>query len=356
MASFDFTVPIYGFDQWVGASTNNTVSYANGTTFSLNAGASLTVIDVTDDDGIAAGSPGNLFSDGFIDTPGDGSSPSTANNDQVLSSDVTINGTDFFAGDQVELEFGFTTTTGETFWVIRIDGVNVGISGPVLPTPGATYEVGGSADGSETPIEDVPCFTDGALVSIPGGTMPIEKISPGQLVMTVDNGPCEVRWVGARPVSAWLMSFFPSLRPVLIRQGALGQGLPNADILVSSQHRVMIKSDVANILFGEKEVLATAESLIDDKMILRSSEVEPVTYRHLLFDRHEILTVNGIAAESLYPGTSSLSPEAMMEIDLLGLIKTGTERFARPALRKFEAQMLRSSPFAYDESGALVVS
>ncbi|WP_170338365.1 hypothetical protein [Ruegeria arenilitoris] len=103
MATFNFRVPIYGFDQRTGASTNNTVGYPVGTTFSLNAGAALTVINVQDDDGTAS----QLFSDGYIDTPGDGSSPSTANNDQVLSQAVTINGQTFQPGDQVELEFGF---------------------------------------------------------------------------------------------------------------------------------------------------------------------------------------------------------------------------------------------------------
>ena len=67
MATFNFTVPIYGFDQWTGASTNNTVGYPVGTTFSLNAGAALTVINVEDDDGTAS----QLCSDGDIDTPWD---------------------------------------------------------------------------------------------------------------------------------------------------------------------------------------------------------------------------------------------------------------------------------------------
>ena len=182
MAIFNFSLPIYAFDQWTGAaSTNNTVSYPNGTTFTLNAGAVLTNVDVQDDDGNPAGSPDNLFSDGFIDTPGDGSAPSTANNDQVLTQAVTINGSSFQANDQIELEFAFTTTTGETFWVIRIDGENVGISGPSLPTPGTTYTVASSADGQAAPI---PCFTAGALVETPNGPVPVETLKAGDLVLT----------------------------------------------------------------------------------------------------------------------------------------------------------------------------
>ncbi|MEM6897135.1 MAG: Hint domain-containing protein, partial [Pseudomonadota bacterium] len=186
MAVFNFSLPIYGFDQWSGsASTTNTVSYTNGTTFTLNDPATVTTIQVTDDDGNLAGSSDNFFSDGFIDTPGDGSSSSTANNDQLLSQPVSINGNNYDIGDQVELEFAFTTTSGDTFWVIRIDGVNVGISGPTLPTPGTEYTVSGSADGSETPIDDIPCFTDGALVETPTGPRLIETLKAGDLVTTV---------------------------------------------------------------------------------------------------------------------------------------------------------------------------
>ncbi|MEM9437207.1 MAG: Hint domain-containing protein [Pseudomonadota bacterium] len=339
MAVFNFSLPIYGFDQWSGsASTNNTVSYTNGTSFTLNDPATLTTIDVADDDGNPAGSSDNFFSDGFIDTPGDGSTASTANNDQVLTQPVTINGNDYDVGDQVELEFAFTTTSGDTFWVIRIDGVNVGISGATLPTPGTQYTVSGSADGSETPIDDIPCFTDGALVETPTGPRLIETLKPGDLVTTVDHGAQPILWTGRRAPSARQLHLLPKLRPIMIRANALGHGLPKVDTVLSPQHRVVVSSADIELYFGVKEAFATAQSLINGRTIYRDGRAEPV-YRHLLLARHEVLIVNGMKSESLYPGTRHLGPEQLMELDLQGIVEDDT-RLARPMLRHFEAALL----------------
>lgn len=341
MATFDFTVPIYGFDQWsASASTNNTVSYPVGTTFTLNPGAALTVIDVQDDDGNPAGSPGNEFSDGFIDTPGDGSTPSTANNDQVLTQPVTINGQSFDVGDQVELEFAFSTTSGETFWVIRIDGQNVGISGPVLPQPGTTYEVASSADASETPIEDVPCFTDGAMVETPAGPVQIEDLRAGDLVMTLDHGAQPIQWVGSRPVRALDMMYHPNLRPIEIAAHAFGPGTPDRTLLVSPNHRVMVTSPQVPLYFGAEEVLVAAKNLVNGATIRPASRKQNLCYRHLLLERHEILIVNGLPSESLYPGTDRFAPAQLLELDLAGYAFADETRCARPVLRRFEAAIL----------------
>ncbi len=339
MAIFNFTVPIYGFDQWSGASTNNTVSYPVGTTFSLNAGAVLTVVDVQDDDGNPVGSADNEFDDGYIDPTGDGSSSSTANNDQVLTQAVTINGQSFSVGDQIELEFAFTTTTGETFWVIRIDGVNVGISGSVLPTPGTTYEVASSADGQDTPVSDVPCYTDGAMVETPTGPVAIEDLKVGDLVLTKDNGPQPIRWTGARAPSATELMFFPELRPVVMKPGALGPACPSRETVLSPLHRVVISSARSNLLFGTGEVLVSAKNLINGTTIYRDATRRPV-YRHLLLDRHEILFVNGLEAESLYPGTDRLPADQLLDRDLSGAETGEKPGFVRPELRTFEAALL----------------
>ncbi|WP_254444941.1 Hint domain-containing protein [Ruegeria arenilitoris] len=308
MATFNFTVPIYGFDQWTGASTNNTVGYPVGTTFSLNAGAALTVINVEDDDGTAS----QLFSDGYIDTPGDGLSPSTANNDQVLSQAVTINGQTFQPGDQVELEFGFTTTSGDTFWVIRIDGVNVGISGPVLPTPGTTYEVAGSSDGQASPISNVPCFTAGTLITTKNGTKKIEDLSVGDLVLTYAGSYEPIRWIGRRELDSVDFSANPKLVPIRISAGALGAGLPTQDLTVSPQHRILVRSKIAQRMFNTNEVLVSAKSLLPLDGIDRVCATESVCYFHLLFDTHQVIFANDTPSESLFAGPQALKsiPEA----------------------------------------------
>ena len=341
MAIFNFTVPIYAFSEWNrSAETNSATGYSNNQRLRLRPDAELTVINVQDDDGNPSGSPDNEFSDGFVDTPGDGSPPSTANNDQVLTQAVSINGTTFAAGSQVELEFSFSTTSGDTFWVIRIDGTNVGISGPVLPEPNTTYRTNGNGDAISTPITNVPCFTDGAMVETPNGPVAIEDLRAGDLVMTVDHGPQPILWAGKKRPSALEFSFFPQLAPVTIKRGAFGPNLPKADLTVSSLHRVLIRSDQTQYLFGEDEMLANAASLVNGTSIVFTSGRPQVTYRHLLLENHELLIVNGLETESLFPGTTHLTNEALLDMELMGVSRDTDAVFVRPALKPREARLL----------------
>ncbi|WP_052249383.1 Hint domain-containing protein [Tateyamaria sp. ANG-S1] len=341
MASFTFNLPIYAFDQWsADADTNSTTSYPIGASFTLNPGAELTVIEIEDDDGNPLGSDDNLFSDGFLDTPGDGSSPSTASNDQALTEEVEINDAEFGEGSQVELEFAFTTTTGETFWVIRIDGQNVGISGPSLPVPGTTYEVASNSDGQETPVNDIPCFIDGAMVETPDGPVPIEHLAAGDLVITVDNGPQPIVWVGARPVSDLEVMFFPELHPIEFAAGAMGPGQPAQSLVLSPNHRVLFNGVAADLFFGESEVLVAAKHMQNGTTIAPVRNVTPICYRHILLERHEILIVNGLPCESLCPRIGTYDVEQRLDFELFGRAGVDADTFARPVLRKFEAALL----------------
>lgn len=236
MTTFNFTLPIYQFDDWSSAANTNDTVYYNGTpTFSLDSNASLIILSVSDDDRDQFGGT-NTLDDGYVDTPGSGASPSTGNNDQVLTSPVTVNGTTYQVGDQVELEFAFQTTTGEEFWIIRIDGQNVGISGSTLPTPGTTYTVAPQPtneedhDGQQAPIESVPCFTAWSRLLTPQGWRPISELAVGDMVQTVDNGWQEIRWLGSRAISKSEMT--ANLQPIVIPANSFREGVPARDLVV----------------------------------------------------------------------------------------------------------------------------
>ena len=342
MAIFNFTLPIYGFDQWSGsASTNNTVGYPDGTTFTLNTNAALTILDVQDDDGNAdANSPDNRLDDGFIDTPGDGSSPSTGNNDQVLTEAVTVNGQSFGVGSQVELEFAFTTTSGDTFWIIRIAGQNVGIGGATLPTPGTEYVVSGSSDGAFSPVGDIPCFLDGTLIETPNGEVPIESLQAGDLVTTRDGSPKAIRWAGSRRVTPLELMFFPELTPITIMANAVDGVAPTKPLSLSRNHRIMVHGSRLEFYFGVTEVLVSVKYLLNGRSVKYTKMARPFWYRHLLFEDHEILIANGLPAESLYPAFDNVSFENQLDQDLHGHRRESPVPFARPILRKHEASVL----------------
>lgn len=163
-----------------------------------------------------------------------------------------------------------------------------------------THEASGmKADAASLP-NVVPCFTPGTVIATPFGEKPVEDLAVGDRVLTRDNGLQDICWIGSSRLSAQDLNKMPELRPVLIRSGALEHGLPEADILVSPWHKVLIQSASTRAFFDENEVLAAAADMtgIDGVDV---ADVREVTYIHFMFDRHEVVLSNGFWTESLRP-------------------------------------------------------
>ncbi|WP_240200307.1 Hint domain-containing protein [Paracoccus methylovorus] len=152
----------------------------------------------------------------------------------------------------------------------------------------------------------VPCFTAGTLILTAHGEVPIEQVSVGDLVQTRDNGLQPVRWIGSQKLGAAQLSSAPKLQPIRIKAGALGPDAPRQDLLVSPQHRVLVRSKIAQKMFGASEVLVAAKQLLQLDGFDIATDVDEVTYFHMLFDRHEVVVSNGAETESLYTGPEAL--------------------------------------------------
>ncbi len=174
------------------------------------------------------------------------------------------------------------------------------------------------------------CFRNGTLITTDRGERPVETLRPGDLVLTRDNGLQPIRWIGAKRVSGTLMQAFPRMRPVRIRAGALGDGLPARDLYLSQQHRILVRSQIARHVTGQPEVLVAAKFLTELDGITVQDDSADLTYFHILFDRHEILLSEGAQTESLFTGPEALkavSPEDRAEILMLfpDLLRAGAE-------------------------------
>lgn len=154
-------------------------------------------------------------------------------------------------------------------------------------------------------IKHTPCFTPGSSIETMGGPIPVERLEPGQKVLTRDNGYQVVRWVGRRDLTAADLAAYPALRPVRIARGALGPDLPSVDLVVSPQHRMLLTSTRAEMFFGETEVLAPALYLLGRPGVTRV-EQGAVSYVHVMFDQHQIILADGAWTESFQPGDLSL--------------------------------------------------
>lgn len=159
-------------------------------------------------------------------------------------------------------------------------------------------------------VPRAPCFVAGTRILTPQGPVAVEMLRPGDSVVTRDHGAAVLRWVGQRRLSAIDLARAPKLYPVRIAAGALGEGVPERDLWVSPQHRVLLRSAIAQRMFGAPEVLLPAIRLVGQPGIGVVSDVVQVTYVHLLFDRHEIVYSDGAATESLF-----LGPEALKALD-----------------------------------------
>ncbi|MEM9438486.1 MAG: Hint domain-containing protein, partial [Pseudomonadota bacterium] len=148
-------------------------------------------------------------------------------------------------------------------------------------------------------IENIICFTPGTLIATPFGTRRIETLVKGDLVLTRDNGPQPLRWIGSRAVLGT-----GDFAPIELSPSAFPEA--NAPLLVSPQHRMLFTGYRAELLFGESEVLVAAKHLLGGAAV-RIRPQRKVTYIHIMFDRHEIITANGALTESFFAADQSLS-------------------------------------------------
>lgn len=195
----------------------------------------------------------------------------------------------------------------------------------------------------------VPCFTPGTVIATPIGERLVEDLKVGDRIITRDNGVQEIRWIGTRALTGHQLARAPHLRPVLIQAGSLGNGLPEHDMLVSPNHRLLINNDKTALYFDEREVLAAAKHLTRLQGI-GNVDVLGVTYVHFMFDQHEVVLSNGSWTESFQPGKMALDGlGGAQRKELFELFpelqnEQGVEAYgaARRTLKKHEARMLAS--------------
>lgn len=217
-----------------------------------------------------------------------------------------INGIAVSAGDSV------TLTTGQVV-TLNADGTIDLQTDTDNDTISFTYEVAATDGGGnvlETDVgfvtaETIPCFVAGTLIETDKGPRAIETLGVGDMVLTQDQGPQPIRWIGQRTVPAT-----GAMAPIAFRAGALGD---HRALMLSPQHRILLRDAYAELMFDAPEVLVRAKDLVNDQTI-RRIEGGSVTYLHLLFDRHQIIWAEGLPTESFLPGPHILSA---MEGDII---------------------------------------
>jgi serralysin len=152
----------------------------------------------------------------------------------------------------------------------------------------------------------IPCFLAGTAIATAGGPRTVESLAPGDLVLTADGAIVPVRWVGRRAVAA---AFAARQRyfPIRIQAGALGEGLPARDLLVSPDHAMFLDG-----------VLAQAGALVNGGTITQEQAMpECFTYYHVEVADHALILAEGAATESFIDNVGRMNFDNWAEYEAL---------------------------------------
>lgn len=148
-------------------------------------------------------------------------------------------------------------------------------------------------------------------VRTPCGGRHVANLRPGDLIVTRDAGLQPLRMLWSRTVTEAEMQGDPSLAPVCLRPRAIGPMMPQRDLLVAGDHRLLIpgyrltdQPDTAAALLPAREIAGTSDEAFVDR-----SKAE-MTYYNLVFDAHHVFLANGMPVESFL-----ITEDALAHVD-----------------------------------------
>ncbi len=196
--------------------------------------------------------------------------------------------------------------TADVLVLVEVDELGLAIETYGLPfvplQPKTEYSlVGIDREAALGKFAQVACvsFSRGTHITMASGAQTkIEDLQIGDRVLTRDDGPQKVRWIGKSTVRA-----VGEFAPILIHAGALHN---ENDLLVSPDHRLFFYQRSDALGAGRAELLVKARHLINGTTVT-VQEGGFVDYFQLLFDSHQIIYAEGIAAETLLVDTRTKS-------------------------------------------------
>ena len=257
---------------------------------------------------------------------------------------------------------------------IEVEGLHVGYSVSAPLVPGTTYTVtltdnvddrmprdtedrpdGGpeaepDADTfdnrmqySQYQAQSVPCFGPGTMIATRQGEQPVEWLEAGVEVITRDHGFKPLRAVLRRTVEAAWFNDQTRQWPVVFAPGGLGPRTPMDGLILTGNHRVLLQSASAELLFGEAEVLVAAKEWERCGAARQWAPDGPIELTHLVFEAHEIIMAEGVWVESYFsgPGCGAQLPALQRDILRRALgFGMGRHRAARRCLSSWEARLV----------------
>ena len=193
--------------------------------------------------------------------------------------------------DQIDLGYltwhsGTTAVLSGNTLTVTSNGVSTQVQLSSLASGVTGFTTGN--DGSNGTLVTVACFAAGTLIETDAGPRLVEDLRAGDQVMAhFAGGAVPLRWIGHRHFDLQAPATPANVHPIRVRAGSFGAGLPYRDLVLSPEHAVFVNG-----------VLIPIRHLVDGHDIATFDAAE-IQYFHLLLDRHDIVSANGLACESL---------------------------------------------------------
>lgn len=156
------------------------------------------------------------------------------------------------------------------------------------------YEPDGTRTvGTNDAGDSVLCIAAGARIATGRGLVPAKALAVGDLVWTLDHGLQPLRWIGTS-----LLDPARHGAPIRITRDACDSLMPGEGLVLSGQHRVLLRSPICARMYGT-DVLVAAKKLVGFPGVEALDATTPLPVIHLLFDRHEVIAAEGMLCESL---------------------------------------------------------
>lgn len=150
---------------------------------------------------------------------------------------------------------------------------------------------GGGFSGPESGLVPI-CFVAGTRIATARGEVAVEALRAGDLVVVVAGGTgrlVPVIWNGTMAMRLDRLPDRSLAAPILIRAGALADGVPHRDLRVSPEHGMAIDGR-----------LVPARLLLNGTTIVQELWRREVTYWHVELPAHGLLLAKGAASESYF--------------------------------------------------------
>lgn len=130
-------------------------------------------------------------------------------------------------------------------------------------------------------------FCAGTRISTVRGRVRVEKLRLGDEALTVSGEALPIRWIGQRIYGRAFARMNPNSIPVVIKAGAIDDGIPSRDLCISPLHNVFIDG-----------ALIPVTLLVNGTSILTCDDMDPIAYYHIELPVHAVVLAEDMPAES----------------------------------------------------------